>query len=382
MTVTYDVVDYSQMLADRRTSSYAHALAARITPGSVVLDMGTGSGIMALLACRAGAAKVYAVEPYDVIQMAREAAVANGFADRIQFVQAMTTDIDLPEKVDGIVADIRGPLPLFGTSLESMRDARDRFLKPNGWIVPARDTMWAAVVSSPELHDRIVKRWNTEYGFDFASARTRAVNQWRKKSMSAEDLLGEPQCWAVLDYQTLEHSSINGEAAWSLGRDADAHGLSVWFDSETAPGLEFSCSPAAEEHIYHQAFFPWPEATPLSAGDRIRVRFRADFLHADYVWTWDTRITEEPSGRLKAEYHQSSFLGTPLSLDRLRRRAHSFVPEPTEDLQVDRQILELMSQQVALGDIATRILASFPARFQNWNAALTRVGNLSEQYSK
>ena len=87
----YDVVAYGEMMADAgRTSAYARALEARIAPGSVVMDIGTGAGLFALLGCRAGAARVYAVEFDDVIQLAREAAAANGFADRIQFVHATT----------------------------------------------------------------------------------------------------------------------------------------------------------------------------------------------------------------------------------------------------------------------------------------------------
>src|SRR5437016_2740198 len=117
----YDLVGYADMIADEgRTSAYARALDLRIAPGSVVMDLGTGPGLFALLACRAGAAKVYAIEADDVIQVAREAATANGFADRIQFVHAMAGDIDLAERVDGIVADIRGALPMFRTSLATL----------------------------------------------------------------------------------------------------------------------------------------------------------------------------------------------------------------------------------------------------------------------
>ena len=67
--------------------------------------------IRALLACPAGSAGFYVVEPDDVIELARQIAADNGFSNRIEFVQAMTTDIDLPEKVDGIVVDIRGRSP-------------------------------------------------------------------------------------------------------------------------------------------------------------------------------------------------------------------------------------------------------------------------------
>src|ERR1700730_3614218 len=193
----YDVFGYGCMIADAgRTSSYARALETKITPRSVVLDIGTGPGILALLACRNGAGRVYAVEPSDVIQVAREAAAASGFADRIQFMQANTTDIVLSEKVDGIVTDLRGVLPLFGTSLIAILDARDRFLKSPGWIIAERDTLWAGLVSLSALHESVIGPWKTAYDFDFSGARARAVNEWLRAPVKAEDLLTEPRCWA------------------------------------------------------------------------------------------------------------------------------------------------------------------------------------------
>src|SRR5437899_507972 len=84
----YDVATYGGMIADRgRTSAYDRALRAKVRPGAVVLDIGAGPGIMAFLACRAGAARVYAVEPDDVIYLARQLAADNGFSSRIEFIQ-------------------------------------------------------------------------------------------------------------------------------------------------------------------------------------------------------------------------------------------------------------------------------------------------------
>lgn len=380
----YDIATYGAMLADvGRTSAYARALEERVGPGAVVLDIGTGTGIMALLACRAGASKVYAVEPDDVIQVAREAAAANGFADRIQFLQASSLAIDLPELVDGIVADVHGVLPLFGTSVVSLLDARDRFLKPDGWMIPARESLAVAVISCPARHAPLIEPWNTEYGFDFSSARARTVNRLSKASVKAEELVVEPRCWAVLDYHTLRSPSVSGEASWTAGRSATAHGVSVWFDSETAPGIGFSNSPLLDErHIYGQSFFPWPGPTELQAGDRVHVRLRADFVHPDYVCTWTTRVIDGASGSPKVAYDQSTFRGTPISLDRLRKRAHTFVPEPTDDGRIALRVLELMGQKLTVGAIAGKILSDFPGRFKDSNAALTRVGDISVQYSK
>jgi type I protein arginine methyltransferase len=137
----HSIHGYGSMILDRgRTAAYAAALRARIRPGSVVMDIGTGTGIMAFLACQFGARKVYAIEPDGVIQLAREAAAANGFANRIEFIPKLSTELELAEQVDGIVADLRGVVPPFQQGLSSMVDARNRFLPCPGWLddPPAR----------------------------------------------------------------------------------------------------------------------------------------------------------------------------------------------------------------------------------------------------
>jgi len=379
----YELVTYGKMVADKgRTSSYDRALRANIRPGAVVLDIGAGPGILAFLACRAGAATVYAVEPDDVIQLAKEIAADNGFSNRIQFIQAMTTEIDLPEKVDGIVADIRGRTPLFKHSIVSILDARDRFLKPEGWIIPARDTIWAAPASSIEFYDQFIGPWGMDYQFNFNRARLKAVNNFGGVQLNAKDLIAAPQCWAVLDYRNLDCINVDGKMQWVINRAASAHGVCVWFDCETDAGMvEYSNSPASgERHIYQQMLFPWPGAVELMAGDQVEVRLRANFVRSDYVWSWETRVMSYE--RVKAEFRQSTFNGATLSPDRLRKRAHTFVPEPNEDSRIDSLVLDLMRQKLSLDEIAKTLLAEYPVRFKNWNAALTRAANLSERYSK
>lgn len=380
----YDLLAYGAMIADKgRTSAYARALERLVRPDAVVLDIGTGAGIMALLACRAGAARVYAVEPTGVIDVAREAAVANGFADRIRFIQAVTTDLELPERVDGIVAEIHGVLPLFQQSVVSIMDARDRLLRPGGWIIPARETMWAAVVSSHSAHEQILDAWHTEYGFDLSAAQCRAVSQFRRRRFAAPDLLAAPLSWATLDYACALGPNVSGQISCTIERAAIAHGLAVWFDTETAPGIGFTNSPASsEEHIFAQAFFPWPEALPLSSGDSVRVRVRADLVGDDYVWAWKTDVTEPASGRSKASYRQSSLFAQLLMSNDLRKRAHTFVVDLNDDSRIDQHILNLMDRRVPLGEIATRILETFPAVFRDWNTAMGRVGRLSARYSR
>src|SRR5918996_4054309 len=100
----YSLGDYWRMLGDRvRRDAYDEALRRTVTPGAVVVNIGAGTGMFALQACRHGAGRVYAIEPDPVIDIGRSLAAANGCADRITFLQALSTEVTLPEAADVVV---------------------------------------------------------------------------------------------------------------------------------------------------------------------------------------------------------------------------------------------------------------------------------------
>ena len=96
------------MLQDlTRTGTYRHAFLSNAIDfkDKVVLDVGTGTGILALFACQAGARKVYAVEASQSAEIARALVEANGYSDRIEIIEAKLEDVTLPEKVDIIISE-------------------------------------------------------------------------------------------------------------------------------------------------------------------------------------------------------------------------------------------------------------------------------------
>lgn len=378
----YSVSDYGGMIANGvRLDAYAQALRQAVRPDSVVLEIGTGTGFFAGLACQFGARRVFALEPEDVIQVARETAAANGYSGRIEFIQDLSTRVTLPERADVMISDIRGRLPLFQKHIPAIADARRRLLAQGAVLIPQHDSMWAAVVEATEQYGRLVEPWDkTDYGLDLSASRRFVVNCWVKGKATREQLLVEPQCWAALNYATIEEPDVSGLVTWTMERAGTAHGLSVWFDATLAEGVGFSNAPGEPELIYGTTFFPWLEPVPLDIGDRISVTIRADLVVQDYVWRWDTRVVDERE-QVKADFKQSTLHGAPLSPARLRRRADSYVPALTEDGEIDRFILSLIDGRTAQGDIARRVTERFSARFAKWEDALTQVGELSQKYS-
>ena len=308
---------YGQMLADApRMDAYVAALRRAVTPDSVVLDLGCGPGVFALLACKLGARRVYAVEPNNVIGLAREAAAANGFADRIEFFDKLSTEIALPEPATIMVSDLRGVLPFFQQHIPAIIDARKRLLARDGVLIPRRDVLWAAVVDAPEQYAELVNPWQNQFELDLSAATRFITNTWRKSEIKPEQFLAEPVCWSAIDYHEVDNPDVRTEIAWRVARNGTAHGFAVWFDSELIGDIGFSNHPAAPRMIYGQGFFPFSQPVRVFEGDHIELRLAAKFMQDDYVWRWDTDFVDQ-----KTSFKQSTFYGVPLSTAQLRKSA-------------------------------------------------------------
>jgi type I protein arginine methyltransferase len=307
----YEFSDYGLMLGDRRRlAGYTTALRRFVAPGAVVVEIGAGPGFLSVLACQLGARRVYAIEPNDVIQLAREIASANRCADVMVCLQDLSTRVTLPERADVIVSDLRDVLPLFDHHIPSIVDARDRFLAPGGVLVPQHDTLWGAVVDAPELHARVVGAWDgSDIGVDMQAGRRLAVNSWSKARVRPDQLVVEPRQWATIDYTTVTSPNVAGEMDWLVDRAGWAHGLCLWFEACLAPDVRLSNAPGDPELLYGTAFFPWPKPVHLSIADRVHVRVRADLVGADYVWQWETRITPIGPKEGAQQFRQSTFYG-------------------------------------------------------------------------
>jgi protein arginine N-methyltransferase 1 len=384
----YSIADYGVMIADEvRMGAFVRALGQAVKPDTVVVDIGTGTGIFALLACRFGARRVYAIEPSDAIQVAREIAAANGYADRIEFIQAMSTQVTLPERADVMISDIGGVLPWFQQHIPSIADARRRFLAPGGTVIPQRDVAWAAVVEMRDSYARQTDPWDDNgFGLDMEAARRIVVNTWNKGRVTRDNLLTQPQRWATLDYAVVEHPDARAQVTWTVTRPGTGHGLAAGFDRTVSDGVDLSNAPDAPDairpaQIYGPVFFPWPVPVTLAAGDVVTVDLEAKLIRHDYIWSWKTRVLDQgQSGANKANFTQSTFFGMPLSAATLQKRAASYTPTLSEDGRIARFVLESMDDGASLGEIARLLSTEFSVRFPRPNDALSHVADLSQHY--
>jgi len=356
---------------EERMSAFRKALAATINPNSVVLDLGAGTGIMALLACRYGAKRVYAVEPSDALQVARETAAKNDLSDRIVCIQQRSVAVILPERVDLIVEDMRGALPWCSTHIPDLIDARERFLKPGGQVIPRQDTVFCAVASAEEQdRDRLMPWRSSPENLDLSPATRYVENAPIGVRFKPRQLLSGPAAWTAIDYSTVRSANVRETFALNAKRKGTAHGLLLWFETELLPDVKFSNAPGRPKNVYGQLFLPWPHPIELKKDVRLKVGLRADLVGEDYVWTWETHCGEH-------HFRQSSFAATPLTAESLARRAAHYRPTLGKEGKVTQFALQRMAGSLTLAEIGGELFRAFPDRFQSERDAFDFAARIS-----
>jgi type I protein arginine methyltransferase len=378
----YSISDYGSMIADTvRMDAYTRALQSTVKPGSVVIDLGAGTGIMSLLSCRLGAKKVFAVETGYAIEVARQIARANGLADRIDFIAGPSTTTSLAEPADVIVSDLRGVLPLYKTHIPSIADARTRLLRKGGVLIPKSDTIRAAVVEAEETHRTRIGCW-AEHArpFDLTIAQELVANTWWGVQLEASQLLTDGQTVATLEYSTIDQADIATKLSLEVKRVGTAHALCLWFDTALIEGVGFSNAPGQPRTVYGQAFFPLLEPVEVAPGDTVEVAITATLAGGEYVWRWDATIRR--GSAVRATARQSTVLAVPLTKRLLETNSEDYVPQLNGDGDALRFGLGLMDGKLSSREIAARVAERFPQRFSQGHDSLEYVIQLVRKYAR
>lgn len=275
------------MLNDRqRVTSFLAAVRQVVRPGDVVVDIGTGTGVLAIAAAQAGAARVYAVEATGIGKLAAANFRANGFEDRITLVTGWSMNVELPERADVLVSEIIGSHPFGERVIEVTAEARRCLLKPDARMIPRHVNVFALPVAVP---DRMIRRhlftqerletWHSWYGMDFgALARSMppsfsfSVNPWKLRGRA----LADPVLVAAADLRTEESSVITADCNFTATASGRLNGVMIYSDLDLAPGVRLSTHPDLAEQTcsWVHPIYVLPEPLILEPGARYRLTHR------------------------------------------------------------------------------------------------------------
>ncbi len=286
-----DLELHRRMISDsRRTIAFARAIAEVVRPGSKVLDVGTGTGVLAMLAAKAGAEQVWAIDFAEIVQTAANLVKANGLSDKVKVLRGVAADLELDAKVDVLVSEWLGNFAFVESMLDDLVAARDKNLAEGGVMLPSSVSLFLAPIDDPVLYGSDGPGYwrRPVQGLDFSSLEATELKQARAVQLRLDPgaLLSDGANLLTLDLATCQAADpfTNGEASVTVLRDGVLSGFCGWFSAQLSPGVNLDTTPWAPETHWAQTHMTWPP-TVVKKGDVLDLRWRLerDALERRYV---------------------------------------------------------------------------------------------------
>jgi len=340
-----------------RLDFYRAAIEKLVRPGDRVVDAGCGTAVLGLLCLQAGAEHVHAIDSTAALEIAREALTRAGWAPKADFIQGSTFQVELLERVDVVICDHVGYFGFDYGLIGLLADARRRFLKPGGAMIPGRLKLHIGAVES-EKASQLTEAWQAQ-GIppEFHWVRQHSINTKHAVNLLPDEVLTAPAELCCMDLQVDQPDFFSWSAQLIARRDGVLHGVAGWFECELAQDVWMTNSPLSETSISRsQAFFPISSALPVKAGEQIDVTIMA--RPADQMIAWN--VVHPASGR---RFNHSTWQGDLMEQDRLARSHPEHVPQVSRNAHARSVVLGYCDGQRSVAQVQAAVLRDHPKLF-------------------
>jgi len=286
-----DIYQHEMMLADSvRLDAYHSAIERYVQPGDRVLDVGTGTGVLAFFAAAKGPQKVYAIDhSKSMLEYAAAVARANGI-NNVTFVAAHSRDFNPEAPLDVIVQEQIGNMLFQEGMVDTILDLRDRCLKPGGRILPARFEFYLEPVQLQEcMRIPFIQRQHIR-GIQFpATGRTcKPAYQYRMlEPAHVAHQLCEPEPVYCFDLTTLSQEAIprQFQLRKKILRPGRIDGISMYFKAIFDDEIFISTAPTAPKTHWSTPLYRMPGQS-YCAGDTLEMTIDIPKIADHLTWTW------------------------------------------------------------------------------------------------
>ncbi|CAD5232039.1 unnamed protein product [Bursaphelenchus xylophilus] len=310
---------HEEMLKDEvRTLTYRNAVYhnQHLFKDKVVMDVGSGTGILSMFAAKAGARRVFAIEFSNMAVQSRQIIKDNGLDNIIEVIQCKVEEIkELPEgieKVDVIISEWMGYCLFYESMLNTVLYARDRWLAPDGALFPDRAKMFIQAIEDRQYKDDKINWWNNVYGFNMSSIRNIAITEPLVDVVDYAQTVTNNCLIKDIDLYTVKVSDLAFESEFELRacRDDYIQALVTFFTVEFMKSHKrtgFSTGPDSKYTHWKQTVFYLKDSITIKKDEKVKGTFKMNPNERN-PRDMDFKISIDFQGQLSELHESNSYL--------------------------------------------------------------------------
>jgi protein arginine N-methyltransferase 1 len=286
-----DISLHEEMLADSvRLNAYYAAIERYVRPQDCVVDIGTGTGVLAFFAAAKSPRKIYAIDHSNrMLDYARAAAEANGITN-VSFVASNSHTFRPAESIDVILQEQMG-IGLFDEGMvEALIDVRDRCLGPGGRILPARFEFYLEPVQLLEEERIPMIQELRLHGVTFPRPLNAANSPYYFREIYPRDVDfmlcdRKPVFSFDLNTLTLDHIPKRFCVTKPIVRRGQVDGICMYFKATFDDDISFSTGPEATKTHWPMLLYR-TAARVYRVGETFEMQVETPDLSEHHYWSW------------------------------------------------------------------------------------------------
>ncbi|XP_036068454.1 protein arginine N-methyltransferase 8-B isoform X1 [Oryzias melastigma] len=270
---------HEEMLKDEvRTLTYRNSMYhnKHVFKDKIVLDVGSGTGILSMFAAKAGAKHVYGIECSSISEYSEKIIKSNHLDSVITIFKGKVEEVELPvEKVDIIISEWMGYCLFYESMLNTVIFARDKWLqKPGGLMFPDRASLYVLAIEDRQYKDFKIHWWENVYGFDMTCIRNVAMKEPLVDVVDPKQVVTNSCLVKEVDIYTVKPEDLSFTSTFCLQiqRNDYVHALVTYFNVEFTKCHKktgFSTAPDAAYTHWKQTVFYLEDYLTVRRGEEI-----------------------------------------------------------------------------------------------------------------
>lgn len=288
-----DVGNHANMLLDRvRVNAFADAIGETVGRDDVVADIGSGSGLLAIIAAKRGARKVYAVERGVLAPLLADAVRDNGVEGIVEIIRADARDVVFPEPPTVLVSETLGSFGIDEDILGLIKHVKKK-AHPACRVIPERFEVELALAHVPELEEELRV---LEVGLP---VRLLALREALASRVTVTSIPTTYLCTTVGQTGPLRPGIDDLPRALGCKvrttKPIRANAIVGWFSSQLSPSISLRSGPGPKSPSWSHVVLPLDPPLDLAEGDTIALEVRPSVVTERGTWAWSAARGDDVS---------------------------------------------------------------------------------------